>query len=114
MSFLTPTVAEIHLAHLHHNVQLLQERAQNAALIGVVKANAYGHGSVRIVRALQAAGIHHFAVATVPEAMVLREAGIDDPILVFAAPLPEFLPAYARHNLEVTVSSKAVAEAVVE
>lgn len=111
---LTPTVADIHLDHLHHNVSVMQTQAEGAPLIGVVKANAYGHGAVRIAQALQEAGIHHFAVATVPEGIALREAGIEDPILVFAAPLPEFLPAYVRHNLEVTIASKAVAEAVVE
>ena len=110
---LTPTVADIHLGHLRHNVQLLQTQVPDASLIGVVKANAYGHGAVRITQALQDEGMHHFAVATVPEGIALREAGIEDPILVFAAPLPEFLPAYVCHNLEVTVASQAVAEAVI-
>ena len=98
---------------MRHNVRLLRTQAEGAALIGVVKANAYGHGAVRIAQALQEADVHHFAVATVPEGITLREAGIADPILVFAAPLPEFLPAYVHHNLEVTVASEAVAQAVI-
>lgn len=110
---LTPTVAEIDLGSLRHNVQLLQTQAQGASLIGVVKANAYGHGALHITQTLQGEGVHHFAVATVPEGIALREAGIEDPILVFAAPLPEFLPAYVRHDLEVTVASRAIAEAVI-
>ncbi len=80
--------------------------------MGVVKANAYGHGAVRIAETLREEGVHNFAVATVPEAIQLREAGIDDTILVLAAPLPAYLPAYIEHDLEVTVPSKAIAEAV--
>jgi alanine racemase len=47
-----------------------------AAAIAVVKANAYGHGSVNVARHLVANGINHFAVATVMEGVELRQAGI--------------------------------------
>ncbi|MDX1547407.1 MAG: alanine racemase [Rhodothermales bacterium] len=109
----TPTVAEIDLDALRHNVRVVRERAGDAALMGVVKADAYGHGAVPVARALVAAGVGRLAVATVPEGAALRAAGIDAPLLVFAAPLPGFLPAYVRHGLEVTVPSLEAAEAVV-
>ena len=80
--------------------------------MAVVKADAYGHGLARVVPVLHDAGVRHFAVASVPEAMELRALDLDASILIFAAPLPEFLPAYARHGFEVTVSSPAIAEAV--
>ena len=82
--------------------------------MAVVKADAYGHGAVRVARALREEEVQYFAVARVPEAIELREAGIEAPIHVFEAPLPGHLPAYARHHLGVTVSSEAVAEALIE
>lgn len=109
---LTPTVAEVHLGHLRHNARVLQRLAGGVPLMGVVKADAYGHGVHRIAPALYDAGLRHFAVATVPEALALHELGLDAAILIFGAPLPEYLPSYARHGFEVTVSSPAVAEAV--
>lgn len=111
-SLLTPTVAEIKLDQLRHNIRVLKKQAGAATMMGVIKANAYGHGAVRFAQVLQEEGVHYFATATIPEAVRLREAGIEHPILVLAAPLPEFLPAYARHRLDVTVSSYSVAEAI--
>ncbi len=81
--------------------------------MGVVKADAYGHGAVPVARVLVDEGVGWLAVATVPEAVELREAGIDTRVLVFAAPLPDFLPAYVAHGLDAVVSSAEVADAVV-
>lgn len=80
--------------------------------MAVIKANAYGHGAVRAAQALIEAGVTQFAVATLPEALALREAGIAAPVLIFGAPLVEMLPAYAEYDIGVTVSSVHVAEAV--
>ncbi len=112
-ALLSPTAAEINLAHLRHNARALTARAGDADVMGVVKADAYGHGAVRVARALREEGVRHFAVATAAEAVRLRRAGIDEAILVFSAPLPAQLPVYARHALDVTVSSREVAEAVI-
>lgn len=81
--------------------------------MGVVKANAYGHGDIPVARTLLEEGISMLATARVPEALRLREAGIDAPILILGTPFPDYLPTYVRHNLEVTVPSEAVADAVV-
>ena len=106
--------ATINLANLRHNARYLQEKAGPAELMGVVKADAYGHGALPVTRVLRQEGIGRFAVANLPEAIALREAGVSDPILVLAAPLPEYLPAYAEHDLDVTVSSTDVANAIIE
>ncbi len=111
---LSPTHAEINLGNLRHNARVLRDLSADCDLMAVVKADAYGHGAVPVTRALQEEGVRRFAVATVPEAIQLRTAGIDDDILVFAAPLPGHLPAYAAYNLEVTIASSAVAGAVIE
>jgi len=108
---LTPTVAEIRLDHLRHNVRTLQRLAAPAAVMAVVKADAYGHGAARTAPVLAEEGIRQFAVATVGEGVALREAGITGRILVLGAPLPGALPTYQHHGLEVNVCSQAIAEA---
>lgn len=110
---LTPTVAEIHLDHLRHNIRRLQQQAGVAEVMAVVKADAYGHGAERIVAALRREGVRWFAVATLPEALRLRNAGVHEPLLVFTAPLRAYIPFYARAGLDLTVSSRAIADAVV-
>lgn len=106
---LRPTVAVVNLDHLRHNARLLLAHAGEAGLIGVVKADAYGHGAEQVTRALVEAGLAHFAVAILPEAIALREAGIDADLLVFGAPLEAHLPAYERYHLQLNVTSAAVA-----
>jgi alanine racemase len=93
---------------------VLKVRADGADLLAVVKADAYGHGAVPVTRALLDEGVRRFAVANVPEGIELREAGITAPVLVLGAPLPEYLPAYGRYDLQITVSSADVARDVVE
>ncbi len=105
--------AEIDLDALRHNLRFLRRVAGDADVMGIVKANAYGHGVELVVPVLRAEGVQLFAVASVPEAVRLRDLGVTERILVFAAPLPEALPAYVAHDLEATVSSRAVAEAVI-
>ncbi|MBY0275865.1 alanine racemase, partial [Candidatus Binatia bacterium] len=71
----------IDLAALRHNLAAIRAAiGPGIAVCGVVKADAYGHGAVRIARALAAAGIEHLAVASIDEAAELRAAGIDVPI----------------------------------
>ncbi|MBI5074678.1 MAG: alanine racemase [Nitrospirae bacterium] len=76
-------VAEIDLSVLQHNYRIMRSRAGTRAVIGVVKADAYGHGAVEVARSLVAAGTDLLAVAYVDEAKLLREAGITVPVLVF-------------------------------
>ena len=107
------TRAEIDLDALRYNLRYLRGLAGNAEVMGIVKANAYGHGVEHVVPVLRAEGVQTFAVANVPEAVRLRELGVTEHILVFAAPLPDALPVYAVRDFDVTVSSVAVAEAAV-
>ncbi len=71
---------------IRHNLAALRHVAgPERQVIAVVKADAYGHGAVAVARTLAAAGVERFAVATVGEALELRSAGIDLPILVLWA-----------------------------
>jgi alanine racemase len=76
-----PTQAFINLGALRHNCRLALDLSGQGRLMPVVKANAYGHGAVPVARALEAmAGA--FAVACIEEAVELRDAGIDIPIML--------------------------------
>src|SRR5699024_12065057 len=77
------TWAEIDLAAIRHNVEQLQTLLPHKKqIMGVIKANAYGHGSVEVAKTLVKSGIDHLVVAYLEEAIALRESGIDVPILV--------------------------------
>ncbi|WP_008308099.1 alanine racemase [Leptolyngbya sp. PCC 6406] len=77
---------EIDLGAVDHNVRQLVAHLQGRAdLMAVVKADAYGHGAVTVAQTTLAAGAKQLGVATVPEGMELRQAGIDAPILIMGA-----------------------------
>jgi alanine racemase len=75
-----PTVAEVDLDAIRHNVRVLKPSA--AELMAVVKADGYGHGAVPVATAALGAGATWLGVALVEEGIALREAGIDSAILV--------------------------------
>jgi alanine racemase len=78
-----PTVAEIHLSALRHNCRILQALLPaGASLLGVVKANGYGHGSVPVAKTLFEAGASMLGIASVEEGIELREAAVSGPALV--------------------------------
>ncbi len=77
-----PTVAIVHLAAVRANFAEARRRAEGRELFAVVKADAYGHGAVPVVRALESAGCRQLAVLSVDEACVLRDAGVKLPILL--------------------------------
>ena len=86
------TFAHVDLAALAHNTRTVagwlgRESPDRPApaLIGVVKANAYGHGAVPVARTLERSGAASVACADIEEAVVLREGGVRGPILVFGA-----------------------------
>ncbi len=105
MTVPSATRAEIHLDRLRHNVDVIQKKLGVIELIGVVKANGYGHGSVRVATTLCAMGVKQLAVATVAEAIVLREAGISASILVFAPPTARSMAFYHEFGLDAIVDS---------
>ncbi len=87
-----PTQATIDLAAIGANLRRVRALAPKSQICAVVKANAYGHGMVPVALALAAAGVETFGVALVEEAIVLREAGIRQPILVWAGQFNAMTP----------------------
>ena len=95
--------AEVDLARVARNLGRIQAAAGGRAVWGVVKANAYGHGSVPVGRALEAAGVHGLAVSSLEEGLELRQGGVRCPILVLGGLRPEALPAASAEGLTVAL-----------
>lgn len=78
-----PVWAEINLSNLDYNIKNIKAKVGNdKELIGVIKADAYGHGSVMCAKVLKNNGVKTFAVATLQEAITLRDAGITEEIIM--------------------------------
>src|SRR5687768_15385827 len=121
------TVARVDLAALQTNFRAIQTFLSNApgtaaprtaappttpAIIAVVKANAYGHGSERVALALEQAGATMLACADIEEGIVHRRAGASVPILVFGALSVSDLDGLFEYALTPTISTPSAARAV--
>lgn len=104
MDFYRPTFAAIDLNAIKMNILNLQTHINKPLeIIAVVKANAYGHGAVKVSKAAMEAGASMLAVATPDEAIRLRKEGIESPLLVMGASPPTFANVAAELNIMVTV-----------
>lgn len=107
-----PAKIEIDLSAVKRNVdQLKQQLKKDVDVIAVVKANGYGHGSVRVAEAAIEAGATSLAVAILEEAVELRLAGITAPILVLGWVDPRFADVAIEHDLTLTVFQTSWLEA---
>ncbi|HEX7171789.1 MAG TPA: alanine racemase [Candidatus Limnocylindria bacterium] len=95
---------EVDHAAIRHNLAVIRRRAPGARVIGIVKANAYGHGDVAVARTLVAEGVERLGVATVDEGIALRDAGIAVPILVLWGIGPSEVDLLREANLEAIVA----------
>jgi alanine racemase len=104
--------ATVDLGAIAHNLDVLRT-ASNAAVMAVVKADAYGHGAVPVAKAVIAAGAAELGVAHITEARALRAAGIDAPITAWLhTPGADFSGA-VTDRIEIALSSAAQLDAVV-
>lgn len=99
------TWAEISLENLEHNYRALRSCLEpDCRFVGVVKADAYGHGAVPVAKKLEELGADYLAVASLEEALELREAGIEMPILILGLTPVEFAGEVVENGLTQTVS----------
>ena len=109
-STLKRTWAEINLNALAHNYNTLRERiGSNVKFLGVVKADAYGHGSVQVSRLLEKLGADYLAVSSIDEAIELRHNGITMPILILGHTPKEEVGELIKNNITQAVTCKAKA-----
>lgn len=110
-----PTVAEIDLGAIRHNLRVLMSlTVAGVECIAVVKADAYGHGALAVSRTLAEEGVTLFAVALTEEAVQLREAGLDGRILIMGYPTADDAEEIVARGFEGVVSSPTQAEGLDE
>ena len=108
-----PTVAEINLAALRHNYDIITRRVpKQCGVLAVVKADAYGHGFMDIALELESLGVTAYGVAFLAEGIQLRKSGIDRPILILGGIYPGQERKTVGFNLSTAVFTLAQAEAL--
>ncbi len=103
---------EINLTNADYNIKKIKEKVgEDTDIIGVIKADAYGHGAVKIAEVLRKNGVKTFAVATLREAVVLREAGAIEDIIVLSIVPGMYAEEIAKYNISPVISSLENAKA---
>ncbi len=108
-STLRRTWAEVDLDALTHNYKTLRRWTGNAKFLGVVKADAYGHGAVQISRELQKLGADYLAVSSIDEAIELRANSIVMPILILGHTPKEQIGKLIDYHITQAVTCQAKA-----
>lgn len=98
-----PTRAEINLGAIAFNLQGIRRQVAPAGIMAVVKADAYGHGALQVSRVALEEGASYLAVAVIDEAIALRKAGIEAPLLVFGGFSHEDARLFVDWELDATV-----------
>ena len=109
-STLRRTWAEIDLDSLARNYRKLKAHiGEDVKFMGIVKADAYGHGSVQVSRCLQEEGADYLAVSSIDEAMELRKNGIEMPILILGHTPRDQTEKLIENNITQAVTCEAKA-----
>ena len=106
------TQARIHLGNIRDNLHAIRQAIGPRKLLLAVKANAYGHGAVAVGRLAQACGVDWLGVATVPDGIQLRTAGISLPVLKLSPTFPQEMEAAVSASLTLALSDGAGARAL--
>ena len=101
-----PTRAIIDLSNLRNNYEIVKTFVgDKVKVMGIIKANAYGHGMLEVANELIYLGIDYFGVAFLEEGIFLRENGIITPILVMGGINVEQIPDFIKYDIDITTSS---------
>lgn len=111
---LRPVWAEINLDNLAHNIKEIKRVTKATEIIGVVKADAYGHGALDIAPTLLENGVTRLAVAVLNEAVELRRGGIQCPIMILGYTPPNLIDLLIKYDIEQTVYSYDLAKKISE
>ena len=107
-----PAWVEVNLSNLDYNIKQIKEKANGRELIGVIKADAYGHGSVKCAEVLRKNGVKTFAIATLQEAITLREAGAKEEIICLGLTPDMYADVIVEHDLTPVVCDSSNAKAI--
>lgn len=100
------TYLEINLEHIKQNYSMVQNKVKNKVIIPVVKANAYGHGVIKVVEALYQNGVNFFAVSLLEEALEIRKHFPTVDILMMGVCNKDDFTVAASHNIQVTIGNE--------
>lgn len=107
------TWAEINLDNFKNNIEVIKKHIGNEKmLMAVIKANAYGHGVTRIAIEAVNAGCDYLAVACIDEAIQIRKADIDIPVLILSHISEDGIPDLIDYNIIPTVFNKEMPEKI--
>lgn len=107
--------AEINLDAIEHNIAIIKSITKAPAkMIAVIKADAYGHGSVPIAQSAIKKGVEILAVSGLDEALELRQANITTPIFILGYSEPSYAPYIVTSNISQTVYNFEMAKALSE
>ena len=110
-----PTCMNVDLDALSDNLDEVRRRVGSTVkVIASLKANAYGHGALPIARRLCECGVEMLSTGSFRDAVAMREAEIDAPILMFGTTLPSAIPEFIRYGLTPTVHNTEMADAVAD
>ena len=106
---------EINLNAILSNKHLIESRLpKGCKFCAVIKADAYGHGALRVSKELEKDGVDYFGVANINEAISLRNSGIATPIIILGYTNPIFVDSLIKYDLTQTCFSKVYAEQLLE
>lgn len=100
-----PAWVEVDLGQFKKNLRIIRQAIQGRKICVPIKANAYGHGLVPIARAAVEAGVDYLAVSCLQEGILLRQANIRIPILVFGVVYESQIQGLFDYDLEFSISS---------
>jgi len=100
-----PTRVEVDIKVLAENFKAIKAHVNKTKVMPILKANAYGHGLVRVAQLYEELKADYLGVAVVEEGILLREMGIKMPILVLGGIWGNQIPLFLKHNLSITASS---------
>ncbi|MBI5475544.1 MAG: alanine racemase [Ignavibacteriales bacterium] len=107
------THAEIEIEKLHRNFLNIRAAVPSSIkIMGIVKANAYGHGVIEVSRLLSSYSIDYLGVGFLEEGIHLRKNGITIPILVLGGVLDSQIQTFLENDLDITVSSLEIAQRI--
>ena len=108
---LRPVWAEINLSNLDYNIKNIKAKIGDREMIGVIKADAYGHGSVKVAEVLRENGCKTFAIATLQEAVTLREASAKEEIIMLGLTPDMYADTIVNYDITPVVCDFANAKA---
>lgn len=104
------TWAEVSLNNIEHNYRTIRAHIpENTKFLGIVKADAYGHGAAEVAKRLEKCGADYLAIACLDEAIELRKCGVTMPILILGHTPPDYVNLLLENKLTQTVSCEAKA-----